>query len=207
MRSFIPLTLSLSLTLVASATTFKTTFKNSLPWQFDTDGNQIDSTSGKIDFFNGSYLWYGLPFGSVSTDVPFGGIESWSSNDLQTWSNNGLLFPLTPAIQTLCGAPLSGNCGRPHIIYNNVTKKYVLWVNEGAPGYLIFTSDFATHGYVQSANRAIVGLQPPAAQGGDFSVAVVNGEGYLVYSLIDFTTVGASIVSFGYSGPVKHQLI
>lgn len=44
-----------------------------------------------------------------------------------------------------------------------------------------------------SPNRAAIGYQPPRTQGGDFSVAVINGTGYLAYSLIDFTTLGASI--------------
>jgi hypothetical protein len=43
-------------------------------------------------------------------------------------------------------------------------------------------------------NRALVGYQPGGPfQGGDFSVEVINGTGYLAYSLIDFSTLGASI--------------
>jgi hypothetical protein len=88
---------------------------------------------------------------------------------------------------------MSGNCGRPHIVYSSSTKTYVLWVNAGAPGYAIFTSSTPTGGYALSTNRASIGYQPPGTQGGDFSVALINGIGYLAYSLIDFKTVGASI--------------
>lgn len=115
---------------------------------------------------------------------------------MATWSYNGfILDPNDASLQSLCAAPLSGNCGRPHIVYSVSTQKYVLWVNAGAPGYVTFTSNTPTSGYVQSASRALVGLQPPATQAGDFTVEVLNGVGYVVYSLIDFTTVGASIVS------------
>jgi hypothetical protein len=175
-----------SVTAIVSAT-----FSNAVQYQFDTDGSAIDSTSGKIDFLGGSYVWYGVSFGCGSA---FCGIASYSSPDLKTWKYNGYLFdPNTPEIDTLCGAPLSGNCGRPHIVYSAATNDYVLWVNSGSPGYALFTSSSPTGGYTLDPNRALIGYQPPGTQGGDFSVEVINGTGYLVYSLIDFTTTGASI--------------
>jgi hypothetical protein len=51
-----------------------------------------------------------------------------------------------------------------------------------------------TRGYTLSPNRALVGYQPPGPfQDGDFSVAVIDGKGYIAYSLTDFSTTGASI--------------
>ncbi|KAE8448153.1 hypothetical protein EG329_009757 [Mollisiaceae sp. DMI_Dod_QoI] len=149
-------------------------------------------TSGKIDFLSGVYVWYGIPFGCGTA---FCGVATYSSSNLQTWHYNGLAFdPNTPEIKALCLAPLSGNCGRPHIIYSAANEDYVLWVNAGAPGYIIFTSSSPTSGFVQSPNRALVGIQPPGPfQAGDFSVHVITGTGYIAYSLIDFTTTGASI--------------
>jgi hypothetical protein len=69
-----------------------------------------------------------------------------------------------------------------------------LQVNQGSPGYLLFTSNNPTSGYTMYPERALVGFQPPGPfQGGDFSVQTINGTGYVAYSLIDFTTVGASV--------------
>jgi hypothetical protein len=169
-----------------------TTFSNSIHYQFDTDGNAIDLTSAKIDHLGGTYVWYGLPFGCGQA---FCGITSYSSSDLQTWHFNGFLFdPNDTVIQTLCSAPLSGNCGRPHIVYSKQNNNYVLWVNQASPGYLLFTSNNPTSGYTMLQDRALVGFQPPGPfQAGDFSVQIINGTGYLAYSLIDFTTTGASI--------------
>ncbi|CZR54322.1 uncharacterized protein PAC_04206 [Phialocephala subalpina] len=177
---------------VSAASQVTTTFSNAVQYQFDTDGNAIDLTSGKIDFLGGAYIWYGLPFGCGAA---FCGVATYSSVDLQTWSFNGLAFdPNTAEIETLCLAPLSGNCGRPHIVYSAANNDYVLWVNAGSPGYVLFTSSSPTSGFVQNSDRALVGVQPPGPfQAGDFSVHVTNGTGYLAYSLIDFTTAGASI--------------
>ncbi|KAH6681494.1 glycosyl hydrolase [Halenospora varia] len=178
--------------LASAAASVTATFNNNVQYKFDTDGNAIDSTSGKIDFFNGAYVWYGLSFGCGEE---FCGIKSWTSTDLQNWHANGYLFdPNTTEIKAFCSTPLSGNCGRPHIVYSEATSTYVLWVNANSPGYAVFTSSSPTSGYVLNPGRALVGYQPPGPfQAGDFSVAVVNGTGYLAYSLIDFTTTGASI--------------
>jgi hypothetical protein len=109
-----------------------------------------------------------------------------------TWSYNGYLFDANTAeISTLCA--MSGNCGRPHIVYSSSTQTYVLWVNAGSPGYVIFTSATPTSGYVLSPDRALISNQTSTTQGGDFSVAIINGTGYLAYALIDFSTLGASI--------------
>jgi hypothetical protein len=67
-------------------------------------------------------------------------------------------------------------------------------VNQGIPGYVLFTSPNPISGYTLEADRALLGFQPPGPfQGGDFSVQTINGTGYIAYSLIDFSTVGASI--------------
>ena len=190
--SILSLLLGACVSTVAAVASVQATFSNSIHYQFDTDGNSIDLTSAKIDFLGGTYIWYGLPFGCGEA---FCGITSYSSSDLQTWHFNGFLFdPNTPTVQNLCSAPLSGNCGRPHIVYSEQNKNYVLWVNQASPGYVLFTSSNPTSGFTMLQQRALVGFQPPGPfQAGDFSVQTINGTGYLAYSLIDFTTTGASI--------------
>lgn len=83
MRNPILLNLFLGSSLLQAATCLNTTISNSFVNMFSTDGDLIDSTSGKIDYFEGQYLWYGLNFGCGKA---FCGIESWSSVDLATVS-------------------------------------------------------------------------------------------------------------------------
>ncbi|KAL5326988.1 hypothetical protein ACEPPN_004677 [Leptodophora sp. 'Broadleaf-Isolate-01'] len=177
---------------ISAASSVSTTFSNSVQYQFDTNGNAIDLTSGKVDWLGGAYVWYGLPFGCGKD---FCGVATYSSADLQTWHYNGLLFnPNTPEIETLCSAPLSGNCGRPHIIYSAGNNNYVLWVDAQTPGYAIFTGNSPIGGFVHSQSQALVGYQPAGPfKAGDFSVHVIDGTGYIAYSLLDFSTTGASI--------------
>jgi hypothetical protein len=42
--------------LVTAAPSVSATFNNSIKYKFDTNGNAIDSTSGKIDFLGGEYV-------------------------------------------------------------------------------------------------------------------------------------------------------
>lgn len=187
--SAVKLGAALLLASSATAASVTKTFSNNDIYKFDTDGNNIGLTNDKIDYLGGQYVWYGNSF---DCGLSFCGIKSWSSPDLTTWKANGYMFdPNTTTIQTVCFE--SGDCGRPHIVYNNQTQKYVMWVNSGSPGYVTFTSSSPTSGYVMSASRALIGYQPTAHQGGDFSIAVINGTGYVAYSSIDFTTLGASI--------------
>lgn len=117
----------------------------------------ITATGDKVAFLGGAYVWYGLPFGCGKE---FCGVATYSSADLQTWHYNGLLFdPNTAEINTLCFGTLTGNCGRPHIVYSESTKEYVLWVNAMTPGYVVFTSSSPIGGFVQSSSRAILGFQ------------------------------------------------
>lgn len=80
------------------------------------------------------------------------------------------------------------------MVQSSTNNEYVLWVNSGTPGYVTFSSTSPTSGFTQNADRALIGYQPAGPfQGGDFTVHTINGTGYLVYSLIDFSTLGASI--------------
>lgn len=59
MYAFIFVLLSLSFSNFGlTASLVSATFDNGIQYKFDTDGNAIDSTSGKIDFLNGEYVSY-----------------------------------------------------------------------------------------------------------------------------------------------------
>jgi hypothetical protein len=49
-----------------AAPSVSATFSTAIQYQFDTDGNAIDLTSGGVDYLGGSYVWYGLTFGTYS---------------------------------------------------------------------------------------------------------------------------------------------
>lgn len=64
--------------------------------------------------------------------------------------------------------------GRPHIVYNAKTKKYVLWVNLGSDGYVVYTSDSPSSGFKVNPNVAKIDPQFTGLQPADFTVGVIG---------------------------------
>ncbi|MEI6197239.1 MAG: family 43 glycosylhydrolase [Verrucomicrobiota bacterium] len=136
--------LLLLLAVSASATVVRTNFINGavtdhVPW-LDTSGNLINAHDGGILYAEGKYHWYGLalrPFPAVSgvnggqkTTV---GVVMYGSTNFYDWDYEGVIL----ACSTNPASPLCGpmRFERPKIIYNDTTKKYVLWCHYvGRPG-------------------------------------------------------------------------
>ncbi|KAK4056108.1 hypothetical protein OIO90_002839 [Microbotryomycetes sp. JL221] len=148
---------------------------------FDTDGNAIDSTSGKVDYINGVYSWIGVISGTCGRS--YCGIGSWTSQDLSQWQYQGLLYdPQAPENAAVCNQ--FGNCGRPKVLYNASTKKYVLYMFSGQPGLVVFTSDKLSSGYVY-VGRSLSAFQPPGFQSWDHSLAKLDNKAYVIHSSFD----------------------
>lgn len=98
----------------------------------DTDGNIINASDGGIIFAQGKYHWYGMalrplpmmsgPNGGQMTDT---GVVMYESTDLLNWKYEGVILEVTNDPESELFAPLRFE--RPKIIYNEKTKKYVLW--------------------------------------------------------------------------------
>jgi hypothetical protein len=98
------------------------------PW-LDANGNRIQAHGGSIFFENDTFYWYGenkeksLP----GSGVWHWGVRAYSSKDLYNWKDEGLLIPPDENDRN---SPLhpSQSMDRPHILYNDRTGKYVLWM-------------------------------------------------------------------------------
>lgn len=155
------------------------TFTNTRRLLFDADGNQIDAYGSKVNYFNGLYYLYGNSF-SV-TGVAFG-IKSYSSVDLEHWAYEGFLYD--PFATNPCNA--LGGCGRPHIVYNAKSSKYVLWANAGASGYVVATSTSPSGPFAFLPSPAAIDPQFDGLQPADFAVESFGDEAYIVFSALNF---------------------
>lgn len=163
----------------AASTASVVTFSNSQRFLFDVDGNQIDAYGSKVNLFDGRYYLYGNSFST--TGVAFG-IKSYSSVDLVNWKYEGLLYD--PTVTNPCDA--IGGCGRPHILYNKPTAKYVLWANAGSSGYIVATSTAPAGPYSFLSKTAAIDPQFAALQPADFAVESFGDKAYLVFSALNF---------------------
>lgn len=93
-------------------------------WE-DSDGVHINAHGGGILYHNGKYYWYG-EHKSEHTSKALAGVRAYSSDDLYNWKNEGIVLPVMPVGS---GHLLESGCiiERPKVIYNDKTKKFVMW--------------------------------------------------------------------------------
>ncbi len=170
--------------------------------RFDSAGAALDAHDGEIALFNGIYYLYGTSYdcgyewGNKSSS--FCGFKAYSSNDLVNWTDRGFLFDAKTAIwQTRCNGGTYG-CYRPHVIYNQANKMFVLWINvyDNRVGYRVFTSKFPTGPFSETANPTLaVNNDAPVAglNNGDHDTFVDDdGTAYLAFT--DWRTQGTLVI-------------
>jgi beta-glucanase (GH16 family) len=102
------------------------TYKNFQPgglW-LDNNGLHINAHGGGILFHEGKYYWFGEYKGEKSS-AAFVGVTCYSSDDLYNWKYEGVALPVetNPNSDIVSGCVLE----RPKVIYNEKTKKFVLY--------------------------------------------------------------------------------
>jgi hypothetical protein len=112
---------------------------------YDTEGKLIQAHGGSILFHNQKYYWYGenkegVTGKALGQNCPIwqNGVRLYSSDDLYNWKDEGVILvdkenkesPFYPG-QIM---------DRPHILYNEKTKKFVLWAK--IAGLLGSNADF-----------------------------------------------------------------
>lgn len=116
----------------------------------DVDGNVINVSDGGMIYADGKYHWYGLALGEGPSapggkggDVTHVGVTMYASEDLLNWEYEGVILGVSDDPNHDLYAPMRFE--RPKIVYNEKTKKYVLWCHYvGYPGELgadVGTSD------------------------------------------------------------------
>ncbi|KAF2761470.1 hypothetical protein EJ05DRAFT_473967 [Pseudovirgaria hyperparasitica] len=141
-------------------------FSNTNRFLFDVDGKQIDAYGAKINYFNGKYYFYGTSWANPSNF----GFKFYSSVDLVNWQYENFIN--------------ATGSGRPHVIYNQATKKYTLWADANT-GQLVQTSDSPASGY-SSGKYADLDPQYSSLHPADAGVESFGDKGYLVWSALNF---------------------
>lgn len=89
----------------------------------DTNGRHINAHGGNIIQYGDRYYWYGenRPDQGFTTEV---GIEVYSSDDLQKWTDEGVALAVSP----IPGHDIERGCimERPKVLFNEKTKKFVM---------------------------------------------------------------------------------
>ena len=90
----------------------------------DNNGDHINAHGGGLMYYDGTYYWFGENKGERSS-AALVGVMCYSSKDLKNWKNEGVALPVSedPESEITKGCVLE----RPKVIYNEKTKKLVMW--------------------------------------------------------------------------------
>ena len=109
------------------------------------------------------------------------------------WTDLGLIIPPEPENENSSLHPKS-YADRPHILYNEKTKKYVCWIKvmhtDGRQTQTVLVADALTGPYTKVREN----LQPLGMNGGDFDLAQdVDGKAYYYFEKVHSMTVCAEL--------------
>jgi hypothetical protein len=90
----------------------------------DTNGEHINAHGGGLMYYDGTYYWFGENKGERSS-AALVGVMCYSSKNLKDWKNEGVALAVSedPESEITKGCVLE----RPKVIYNEKTKKFVMW--------------------------------------------------------------------------------
>lgn len=161
----------------------------------DTEGKRIQAHGGSVMYLNGLYYWYGE--NKEKTDGVNGiwhqGVRCYTSTDLYNWENKGVIIPPEPD-DPESGLHPTACMDRPHIIYNERTKKYVCWLKimhkDNSQSETVLVADDILGPYTKVKE----GLRPLNMSAGDFDLAVApDGKAYYYFERVHSETICADL--------------
>lgn len=158
--------------------------KNGQIWQ-DVNGNDIQAHGGCIMQFEGKYYWYGehkgidnTP-GTCRTDVI--GISCYSSDNLHDWTYEGLALAAENDEKSMLHP--KNVLERPKVIYNEKTKKYVMWAHVDSPDYVFAGAGVAVSDSPKGPFKFLGATQPNRQDCRDMTLFVdTDKTAYLIHS-------------------------
>lgn len=146
----------------------------------DTDGERIQAHGGSVITVGDTFYWYGENKEKTTGEnaIWHWGVRCYSSKDLYNWKNEGIIISPEPDDPASVLHP-SSFMDRPHIVYNEKTKKYVAWLKiMGDPAFFaVLTADHILGPY-EMVNPKV---NPCGLQAGDFDIQTdpETGKAYL----------------------------
>ena len=182
------------------------------PWPaLDTDGHFINAHGAAVMYHGGIYYLYGeikkgktrLVLGQNWEDyrVDAGGVSCYSSKDLVHWKDEGVA--LAPN-HTDTGSDLyiGRVIERPKVIYNKVTRQYVMWVHIDRDDYGYARAGVAVSDKPEGPFRYLGSMRPNGQQTRDMTVFQDDdGRAYLVYASENNNTMQVCLLAPDYLKP------
>ena len=155
----------------------------------DTDGQRVNAHGGGIIREGDTFYLHGEMFSSTSTDNNFIGFSMYSSKDLATWKNEGVILPQQASGEL--GPNRKGE--RPHIVKCPSTGEFVLYAHAASEDYqtdreVVYATSasvngqYAYKGPLKNASGTIAAHSDMSAYADDTGAYVLTESGH-VYTL------------------------
>ncbi len=164
----------------------------------DTKGQRIQAHGGSVFYENGYYYWYGedKTYTRKKGKLWTWGVRCYRSADLMNWEDLGHIIEAEPRDKKSLFHP-NRRLDRPHIIKNEATGQYVLWLKYcDKSHFAVLTAESLLGPYTLVEPF----LQPYGRKAGDFDLAadLTTGQGYL-YVELDHEEVVVCKLNSGYT--------
>ena len=155
----------------------------------DIDGKPVNAHGGGIIRVCDTFYMHGEYFLSTTTDNNFNGFSMYSSNDLATWKNEGIILPQQASGEL--GPNRKGE--RPHIIKCPGTGEFVLYAHAADSTYQVdkevvyatsptVNGQYSYQGPLKNASGTIAAHSDMSAYADDTGAYVLTESGH-VYTL------------------------
>jgi hypothetical protein len=146
----------------------------------DTDGKRVNAHGGGVIQVGDTFYMHGEYFPPGGTDNDFHGVSMYSSKDLSTWKNEGII------LEEGCGPELAtGRKGeRPHIIKCPSSGEFVLYMHAASNDYqtdkeVVYATSATVNGKY-AYKGPLTNASGTKAEHSDMSAVVDNGAAYVI---------------------------
>lgn len=178
----------------------------------DTDGNMINAHGGGMLYHEGTYYWYGEYKGDSTYWNPrvpswecyrteAGGVSCYSSKNLVDWKFEGVVLPSEQEDVT-SDLHYSNVLERPKVIYNDATKKFVMWLHVDSHDYGKAASGVAVCDSPTGRFEYLGSMRPNGEMARDMTLFKDDdGKAYHIYSSEENSTLYVSLLTDDYLQP------
>lgn len=178
----------------------------------DIDGNMINAHGGGVLYYDGTYYWYGEYKGDSTywnPKVPSwecyrteaGGVACYSSQNLVNWKFEGVVLP-SDTEDGNSELHYSNVLERPKVIYNDQTKKFVMWLHVDSHDYAKAAAGVAVSDTPNGKFEYLGSMRPNDAMSRDMTLFKDDdGKAYHVYSSEENRTLYISLLTDDYLQP------
>lgn len=176
---------------------------------WDTDGKPIHAHGGGILYVeeSGTFYWYGenkdgqtyRAYKRGPARVDLIGVNCYSSKDLWTWKNEGIVLP-SVKYNTTHDLHENNVLERPKVIYNNHTKTYVMLMHIDNGNYTKASVGVAVSSSPTGPFQYLGSKRPHGFDSRDMTVFKDDdGKAYIIYSSADNSELHIGLLTEDYT--------